>query len=184
MTILVDMDETIEHLLPAWLDFLNAKYGRNVTTDDINNWDLTLFYPGIPAEEVYDVVNHDDFWKNVKPMEGAAEVLERFIAKGHDVYIVTATVYQSIRGKMDYLLFKYFPFLTWQNVIITSRKQLLKADIMIDDGIHNLEGGDYHKILVTAPYNRKYDAKANNMVRCNNWKEIEEAVNEFERSCS
>ena len=30
---------------------------------------------------------------------------------------------------------------------------------MIDDGIHNLIGGEYKKILFDAPYNRSFDDK-------------------------
>lgn len=95
---------------------------------------------------------------------------------GHEVYIVTATPYISVPEKMDDLLFRWFPFITWEQVIITSRKQLIKGDVLIDDGIHNLEGGDYVKILMTAPHNRDYDAEANGMIRVNNWKEIEEVI--------
>lgn len=80
---------------------------------------------------------------------------------------------------MDDLLFRRFPFISWDQVIITSRKQLIKGDVLIDDGIHNLEGGDYIKILVTAPHNRDYDAEANGMIRVYNWKQIEEVINQL-----
>ena len=47
MIILVDMDDTIEHLLQAWVDGLNARYGRNVTIDVIRTWNVAAAYPGI-----------------------------------------------------------------------------------------------------------------------------------------
>ena len=77
------------------------------------------------------------------------------------------------------VLFRYFPFLSWSQVIITSRKQLIRGDVLIDDGIHNLEGGAYRKILVTAPYNRYYDAEANGMIRVHNWDEIVRIIDEM-----
>ena len=43
---------------------------------------------------------------------------------------------------------------------------------LIDDGIHNLEGGEYRKILFTRPYNLHYDAEANGMIRVHTWDEI------------
>ena len=73
---------------------------------------------------------------------------------------------------MDEVLFRYFPFLTWDQVIVTTRKQLIRGDVLIDDGIHNLEGGNYRKILFTAPHNRYYDAAAHDMIRVNSWEEI------------
>ncbi len=176
MVILVDMDDTIEALLDAWLDKINKKYGRSVSRDDIVSWDTTSAFPGLTKDEVYGILLDNEFWKDVKPIPGAAEALEHFISEGHSVYIVTATHYSSLRGKMEYLLFKYFPFIPWDNVIITSRKQMIKGDVLIDDGVHNLIGGDFKKILVDAPYNRDFDAEANGMIRVYNWTEIRKII--------
>lgn len=176
MRILVDMDDTMEQLLEAWLRKVNEKYDRSVVCEDITVWDVSKAYPGLTKEQVYDVILENDFWKDVEPIPHAAEVLEGFIRKGHEIFVVTATPYESVPGKMRDHLFRYFPFIRWENVIITSRKQLIQGDVLIDDGVHNLEGGNYRKILVDAPYNRAYDAEANGMIRVYNWKEIEAAV--------
>ena len=176
MVILVDMDDTIEQLLKAWLAVINQKHGRNVECEDIVDWNMALAYPGLTHEEVYDVIKQPGFWGSVEPIPGAAEALQRLIAAGHEVYIVTATDYESVPEKMGDLLFRWFPFLSWDHVIITSNKQMIRGDVLIDDGIHNLEGGEYAKILVTAPYNRDYDAEAHGMIRVHNWTEIEEAI--------
>lgn len=100
-------------------------------------------------------------------VRGAAKL----IADGHTVLIVTTSNYQTLAAKMEQVLFHYFPFLTWNDVIITAHKQLIKGDVLIDDGIHNLEGGDYFKILMTAPHNRCYDADKNRMYRVTSWSE-------------
>ena len=89
---------------------------------------------------------------------------------------MTATPHESVPEKMNDLLFRYFPFLTWNQVIITANKQMIRGDVLIDDGIHNLEGGDYVKILMTAPHNKSYDAEANGMIRVSNWAEIEKIL--------
>ena len=176
MTILVDMDDTMEQLLAAWLKKLNTMYGYDVTPEDSVVWDVSAAFPGLTREQVYDVPRHDDFWKEVEPVPGAVEVMKKWVDAGHDVYVVTASQYESIPGKMRDHLFKWFPFITWDHVIITSHKQMLKADVLIDDGVHNLEGGDYEKILVDAPYNRHYDEAAHGMKRVYNWAEIEAEV--------
>ena len=120
------------------------------------------------------------FWKTVKPVPGAAEALQRLMDAGHEVYIVTATLLENIPEKMNDLLFKYFPFLSWNQVIITHEKQMIRGDVLIDDGVHNLEGGDYAKILMTAPHNRNYDAEANGMIRVQDWTEIEKVIADME----
>ena len=176
MTILIDMDDTIESLLKAWVRGVNSKYGRSVSYEEIDSWDVSLAYPGLTHEQVYAVPLEKGFWKTVEPIPGAAEAMRHFMDAGHEVFIVTATPYESVTEKMSDLLFRYFPFLSWKQLIITSRKQLIRGDVLIDDGVHNLEGGDYIKILMTAPHNRNYDAEANGMIRVHTWAEIEEII--------
>ena len=176
MTILIDMDDTIESLLKAWVRGVNSKYGRSVSYEEIDSWDVSLAYPGLTHEQVYAVPHEKGFWKTVEPIPGAAEAMRHFMDAGHEVFIVTATPYESVTEKMSDLLFRYFPFLSWKQLIITSRKQLIRGDVLIDDGVHNLEGGDYIKILMTAPHNRNYDAEANGMIRVHTWAEIEEII--------
>ena len=176
MTILVDMDDTIEQLLRAWVRRVNEKYARQVTVDDVTDWNVAAPYPGLTRDQVYDVISEKGFWKSVEPMPGAQDALKHFLDAGHTVYIVTATPYAHLQEKMDDVLFRYFPFLTWDQVIVTTRKQLIRGDVLIDDGIHNLEGGNYRKILFTAPHNRYYDAAANGMIRVNSWEEAVRAI--------
>ena len=176
MTILIDMDDTIEGLLKAWVNRVNTKYGRSVSYEDITSWDVSAAFPGLTREQVYAVLLEKGFWKAVEPIPGAAEVIQHFMDAGHKVFIVTATPYESVTEKMTEVLVRYFPFLSWNQVIIASRKQLIRGDVLIDDGVHNLEGGDYIKILMTAPHNRNYDAEANGMIRVHHWAEIEEII--------
>ena len=56
---------------------------------------------------------------------------------------------------------------------------MIKADFLIDDSIHNLENGDYNKLLMSMPHNLNYDAKENGMIRVNNWNEIYKEVNKL-----
>ncbi len=180
MTILVDMDDTIEQLLKAWVNSVNEKYGRNAVYEDIVSWDVSAAYPGLTREQVYGVTMQSGFWKTVEPMPGAAEALQRLMAAGHKIYIVTATPYESVHEKMTDLLFRYFPFLSWKQVILTENKQLIRGDVLIDDGVHNLEGGEYVKILMTAPHNRNYNAEANGMIRVHGWTEIEKVIRDLD----
>ena len=180
MTILVDMDDTIEYLLQAWVQAINDQYGRDVSWESIDSWDVSAAFPGLSREQVYEVPLLPGFWKNVKPVPGAAEALQRFMEAGHEVYIVTATPYQSVTEKMTDVLFRYFPFLSWKQLIVTSNKQMIRGDVLIDDGVHNLEGGDYIRILMTAPHNRSYDAEANGMIRVSDWAEVEAVIRRLE----
>ena len=170
------MDDTIEQLLQAWVRAVNAAYGRAVTYEQIESWDVSAAYPGLTREQVYAIPSQPGFWGTVEPIPGAAESLRRLTERGHELYIVTATPYADVPEKMHDLLFRYFPFLSWEQVIVTSRKQMIRGDVLIDDGVHNLEGGDYVKILMTAPHNRSYDAEGNGMIRVHTWAQVEDVI--------
>lgn len=176
MRILVDMDDTIEQLLKAWVGWVNDKYGTKTTVEDVTEWDVSMAFPGLSRDQVYEALYVDELWDTVEPVPDAPEVLKRLIDKGHEVVIVTASPYRSLSAKMEKVLFRYFPYISWNDVIITSRKQMIRADVLIDDGIHNLEGGEYKKILFDSSNNRQYDAEGNGMVRVYTWKDVEAVI--------
>ena len=153
MTIGFDADDTIENLSFAWVDWLNAKYGLSVKREDLTDWDTALFFPTLTPEQVYEPLGLDEFWETVSPYAEAQALMSDLIDAGHEVYIVTSSNCQSFRAKAERLLLKYFP-VDWDHVIVTYNKQLLKLDVLVDDGLHNLIGGDYFKILFDAPYNQ------------------------------
>jgi 5'(3')-deoxyribonucleotidase len=178
MTILVDMDDVLEQLVEGMLRYVNAKYGTAVSPEDIVEWNLAKAFPTLTREMVYSPEYDESFWQTVDPMPGADRILRRLLREGHEIYVVTATEYETLKQKMDDLLFRWFPYLDWSHVIITANKQMIRGDVLIDDGIHNLEGWEYKKIMFTAPHNRFYDAEANGMIRVNTW---EEAVRIIDR---
>lgn len=179
MTILVDMDDVLEMLVDAWVDYLNIRYGTNVTKYDVKDWNICKAFPGLDYETVYSPEMDDEFWKDVKPMPGADEALRKLMADGHEIFVVTATLHETLRSKMDNVLFRYFPYIDWSHVIITSRKYMIKGDILVDDGPHNLEKGDYYKILFDAVHNRSFDEKSVGAVRVMNWEEAYDVITEY-----
>ena len=176
MRILIDADDVLEDLSPKWVSFLNERYGLNARYEDHTDWNMAHVFPSLTREQVYAVELEEDFYSRLEPLEGAVETVRKLMEDGHEIYVVTTTPYQIIKAKMEKVIFRYFPFLTWKNIIITSNKHLIRGDVLIDDGVHNLLGGDYHKILMTGPYNRDFDAESAGMIRVHNWQEIYEAI--------
>lgn len=178
--ILVDIDDTIENLCQCWCDFLNEQYGTTVLYSDVDDWDISKFFPELSKEQVYSPLHDERLWYCLSPLEGAVKYLQALIQEGFQVYLCTTTDYRNVRPKYEGVIQRYFPFISWSQVIVTSKKQMIKANFLVDDGVHNLADGDYHKILMTAPHNRHYDAASNGMVRVNSWKE---AYNAIHRIC-
>lgn len=182
LTVLVDMDDTIENLLENWVWMLNKYHHTNVVASDIRSWNISSAFPGVPADEVYAPLSSAELWERVKPLPGAVRNLKRLIDDGHSVYVVTASNPMTIHIKLEKVLFRYFPFLKPNNVIVASKKQMIRGDVMVDDAPHNLEGGKYLHILIDNPHNHDYDAKANGIVRANGWDEIYEVIRKFSQT--
>lgn len=180
MIILVDMDDTIENLTEAWINYANKRFGTAVNAADITTWDPSEAFLSVSHEEMYALLLEDELYETVEPFEGAALYLQKLISDGHEVFIVTNSPYQVMKAKMEKVLFRHFPFIDWKHVIITGNKPIIKGDVLIDDGVHNLLGGNYAKLLFSAPHNRSFDAEGNGMIRVNCWKEVYKAVSEIQ----
>jgi len=176
--ILVDCDVVLNNLLESWVACLNGHYNISAKAEDINIWDLKCIYPLLSDEEINSPLTENSFWKNLEPNPDSKKYLKKMIDDGYEVSIVTAhSIYQTVPAKVDWILEK-FPFLSWSDIIITSKKQKIIGDVLIDDGIHNLEGGSYFKILYNCSYNSIYAAEAYGMVRVYSLKEAYETIKE------
>ena len=172
MTILVDMDDVMEDLLVSWVMWLNKKHGTSVDYNDVNDWNVRKFFPELTKEEVFAPLSDEHFWDTVQPKYMANSSLQALRDIGHKVYIVTTSYYNTIIPKMEKVLFRYFPFITWDDVIITSKKQMVRGDILIDDNPQNLIGGEYFGILMDMPHNLLFDEREYGIVRAYDWHDV------------
>jgi len=177
LEILVDIDEVLNNLLERWVACLNEKYGVSANMEDKNTWRLNALYPTLTDDEIDSPLFDNAFWASLETRPYSVEYLHKLISDGHDVSIVTAThVYQTIPAKMDWL-FRHYPYLSWDNIILAKKKQRIRGDVLIDDAIHNLEGGSYIKLLHDSPYNRNYEAGNNGMIRVYNLMDAYNVIN-------
>lgn len=164
-----DMDDTIEYLVPAWIKWLNNKYGTKVIYDDIVDWDITKAFPTLQKEQVFAPLRLEAFWETVEPMKDAQYYIPKLIEEGFQFYIVTSAPPDTIIHKFNKCLKVHFPYLDWKHVIIAKNKQLIRCDVLIDDGEHNIVG-PYIGLLKDTPHNR--DFEASNVYHVKDWKEI------------
>lgn len=181
-TILVDIDDTVISLLPAWCKWINNKYNLSVKPDEITDWDVAKFFPTLTRQQVFEPLHTNQFWETVEPIDGAIEHLQQLVEDGFKIYFCTATDYRNVQSKYENIIMKYFSFIPWSQVIVAKDKQMIDADFIIDDGVHNLENRDGIKILVSAPHNLNYDATENGMYRIDNWETIYKCIKSFTKS--
>ena len=170
-TILVDMDDTVTWLLPIWVSILNEKHNLCVDWRDIKKWDMSIPFPTLTKDQIYAPLMTEEIWDKVIPRGDSEFQLKLLYEEGYDIYICTTTDYRNVRPKYEKVIKKYFPFIDWGHMIITSNKQMIMGDFIIDDAPHNLIGGcQSHKILIDMPHNQDCDEKG--IVRFSNWESI------------
>lgn len=168
--ILCDADDVIERFCDAWIEYLNNKYGSHVLIEDIVSWDISRAFPELTTDEIFAPTYEKSFWARVEAVSGCYDILKR-INEIHELYIVTASNYQSCDAKIEKIL-ELYPFLNWEQFVIASKKQLIFGDYLIDDGVHNLIGGHYTGILYDRPHNRAFNNKDFGITRVHSWTEI------------
>lgn len=176
MKILIDLDNVLINTGEAWVERLNHVHHTTVKYDDIVDWDITKFFPSLTPEEIYKPLRDPCLWRSVKPIDGAATTMKRLIADGYDLYIVTASSPDTIGIKYNLVIKDFYEFIDMNHIIVTSSKQMIKGDVLIDDAPFNLEGGEYAGILFDAPHNRGYAELSNGFVRAKNWDDVYKAI--------
>ena len=179
LTILVDCDDVMHYLCKVWVDYLNMVYGRDVDWHDVTQWELMPNFPGLSMEQIYTPLNEDEFWKHTEPVEGASEYIKKLIDDGHQIFVVTASTYHTIASKFTNCILRFFPYLTWDDIIVTSHKELVYGDVIIDDNDGNFGGKCSIKLLFDRPHNQGYHAEANGVKRVYDWKGIYEEISKI-----
>ena len=163
LTICCDFDDTMNQLLPAWIEWLNNKYTLNVQLEEVNTWYIDKIFPTLTEDQIYEPLNTPDFWLTVEAKPEAEYYIKKIIEDGHDFYVSTASYYRNLWYKFDNCLFRLFPFIDHKQVITMYNKQLLDCDVIIDDGLHNIKG-KYLGILFDMPHNRSFDDTLSNKI--------------------
>jgi len=164
LTILVDIDDVLLDLQPHWIGALNSTHGTNVKEEEIATWEIADFFPMLSKEEVFAPVMSNDFWATILPTEDGQWFVQQVLNDGHRIKIATASLYETLPSRMERFL-KLYHMLSWRDVTVTYDKQDIKGDMLIDDAIHNLIGGEYSKILMNKPYNAAIDITGLDMTR-------------------
>ena len=161
----IDLDDTLSFFLEKFCAVYNEKSGDSLTVAKITDWELTSFVLPEWKERLFssEIIYSEGFFLDIEAKPDAVEILYK-LCQEFDTYIVSSCSHRTMHDKAKWIM-KTFPFFEIKNFISCHRKQLIRCDVMIDDGFHNLIGGDYGKILIDSPHNQKYYEESNGMIR-------------------
>ncbi len=146
----LDVDDVLYDCNAYALSIVNANHPDEepITINEIKGWGE---FGRRPKERI--ALFSDPEFVRTQPMFPGVQKFVRELTKFADVFFVTAVPVScmSIRGER---LLHDFPEIPPQNIIIGTRKDVIKLDILLDDGAHNIAGSkaDY-PVLFRRPWN-------------------------------
>ncbi len=181
--LIVDMDDVLCE--KGFIRMINEFLGTNYEQEDAGSYYINDLIPKDRLEDWVKWYYTKNAYDYVDIVKDAQEVMEK-LNKVYDVYIATAYVFRdepkvsgkTLNDKYNFLSEK-FPFINPHKFIFISNKELLDADIRIDDSPKKLMGKASLKLLFTAYHNKNMteeELKENNFIRVNNWKEVEKIL--------
>lgn len=171
MRIIVDQDEVLADFVGKVLRRWNAINGTNFNKEHIHAWRMEEILGrdalGRSAEGLIDEwMQEPGFFEDLEPLPGAIEGFTRLQAMGHDVIIVTSVpevAKNAFDGKRVWVR-KHLSKLSMKNFIACSRKETIDADMIIDDGLHNIDAwlnaGKGNAVIFDRAWNRPYPRPA------------------------
>lgn len=184
LTILLDLDDVLNNQNEVWVNALNQRYGRNVSVEDITDWDMRLAFPGLKDDDLYGPAYKGELVQNMKAPLDAVTYTNIWYANGHELYVVTSTSAENAEAKIQWLL-KNYRWFDRDRFIMCHHKNLIFGDILVDDAIHNLKamkwkGANPNCICacMDKPWNR---CSENEFVRAESFADIDTVVQELEK---
>jgi 5'-nucleotidase len=168
LRIAVDMDEVIADSFGEQLRRYNQLTGRNLTPELIASKGLRAAIPHDRWEEFASIPHEDGFFHDLELIEGSREALLE-LSRDHDVYIASAAmeVPSSFAGKYEWLQ-KHFPFIPTSQIVFCGDKNIVNADVLVDDRSRHFKEFRGKGILFTAPHN----VHETGHLRADNWNDV------------
>lgn len=111
---------------------------------------------------VEDIYTAPGFFRDLPPIEGALQAVQRLLELGHDVRICTSPLNQyrnCVAEKYEWVE-KHLGFDFTHRIIVTKDKTVVNGDVLIDDKpvVTGVQQPKWKHIIFDQPYNRHIDA--------------------------
>ena len=168
LRIAVDMDEVIADSFSKHLSLYNQQVGANLTKEVVAKKGLGAVIPHDRRDQFAAIPHGEGFFNHLDVIEGSQEALLE-LSRHHDIFIASAAmeVPSSFDAKFKWLQ-KHFPFLPPSRIVFCGDKNIVDADILVDDRSRHFADFRGTGILFTAPHNAGESAE----LRANNWNDV------------
>lgn len=166
--IAIDLDNVLNNYVFSVIDKVNIIKDTSYTIEDMVEYNVCNCL-NLDVTELHQITQNSSFLNELQPIQHCYPYLEE-LNNLSTIYIVTArTCYEMLD------VYKWvqnnFPFLQENQIIRCCNKELINADILIDDCLQNIINFPRGRILLDYPYNKDIDDKEFLIHRVCNWTE-------------
>ena len=151
LVVMVDCDDVLMPCIELAMQIQNKKYKFDppMVLDEITKWSPA----GVRSDCILECFQKPAFFRKQRPYPGAQEFIRK-LCERTEVYVCTAVPIcaMSIRAEM---IKKFFPEIPEDHIIIGKDKSVIKADVHLDDGPHNiLDSTAEYPVVMRRPWNQ------------------------------
>lgn len=148
LDVVLDYDDVLVDCNGSAIERLNKEHHTNYTIYDIKSWGS--INPELDKRLAY--YSDPEFMASLPLLPGAREFVNA-LSKEARVSIMTSVAPLCAGVRVDHII-RNFPEINPSNIIIGGRKDLIRPDIILDDGHHNLENSNaLYPVMYQRPWN-------------------------------
>ncbi|MCX6254161.1 MAG: 5'(3')-deoxyribonucleotidase [Bacteroidia bacterium] len=167
--ILVDMDGVLADVYRRFFELHEEDFGIRYSVQDIIGLKEAEAFPN-----QLKWVNSPGFFRSMPVMSGSREGLKKLNDNFEVVVVSMATEFPICLTDKQLWLSEHYPYISWKQIVFCGCKDIIKADIMIDDHFKNLDNFSGKTILFTQPHNMNLTHSRHK--RVDSWAEIEKLL--------
>lgn len=188
LTIGFDLDGVVVDSPQKVTAYINERLGLNLTMDSFTTYSMEDALPDQYKWIVSAAFKDPEMWRTVKLIDGAYDTIKKLYEEGREIWFVTSSLPSNLRKKINHLA-RNLDFLpkdyVWLHTINTQNKQLIRLDVLVDDGLFNLVNDrTYASICFDMPYNRTDDWLIPNFYRAYGWHDVYGYIKTIEKERS
>lgn len=178
-TVALDMDSTVYDLHAPWLKWLKDTHMEAVAPHEILTWD---WHNQLNCgQAVYDFLHLDDAFLNAPLFPGAHAAIMEVHNMGVRQCFVSTVKTKTGAWQKQQAIIRDFPELKDDVFITSHNKDLVRADLLVDDGPHNLKMFQRHGWTCKVPYTYNKDVETDFVLF--DWSQYSSIVEDVLKMC-
>lgn len=147
--IAIDMDGVLADVYSQYIKMHFEESGQLITLEDTIGKTEVEAFPYVAKH-----INLCGFFRTLPMIIGAREHIKT-INENYDLFIVSAAMQFPLSlNEKKLWISENFPFIKWEQIVFCGSKEIINADIMIDDHFKNLDYFTGETLLFTQPHNQ------------------------------